>query len=155
VRLVNAMRWPSGDHATSPRPSGIVHNVRVSPGPATGRMCNVESPFFSPRLDVNARNLPSGDHSGLLSCGPAVIGAPSSQIRELVTFFLRSIDATTNAILEPSGDTTGAPADVRPSSSRSAISVWSTPRTYPELSAPNRREPPFRADTSPDATIGG
>jgi hypothetical protein len=97
VRLVKAIVRASGDQATSSRPSGIVHSVRTSPAPATGRTCSVESPCFSPRRDVNARNRPSGDQVGLASCGPAVTGASSIHTSVEVVFFARFVVATTKA----------------------------------------------------------
>ena len=105
VRLVKAIHRPSGDQVSSPRPSGIVQTVRTSPEAVIGTMCNVESPFFSPRREVKARNRPSGDQTGLASWSPAVSGASSSHTRDRVVFSSTSLVATTKATRAPSGDT--------------------------------------------------
>ena len=101
--------------------------VRTSPGPSIGSTCNVDSPSFSLRDDVNASVRPSGDHAGLVSCGPAVTGSgslsgPASQIRVVVVFSSSSIVATTKAMERPSGDTAGCPAADRRSRIRAQMS---------------------------------
>ncbi|CAB4765990.1 unannotated protein [freshwater metagenome] len=75
MRDVNAIFCPSGDQRTLPMPSGIVAIVRISPLEPIGMTCNVVSPFFSLRPEVNASHVPSGDQLGLPSrFSPAVSG---------------------------------------------------------------------------------
>ena len=114
VRLTKAIQRPSGLHDTSSMPSFIVAIVRVSPGASTGSTCSVASPFLTPRLDANANDRPSGLHAGAVSWSPFVTAlgadAPSvaaSQICERFLFFAMSTRTTSNATVDPSGDTAG------------------------------------------------
>ena len=93
-----------------------------------GITCSVASLSFSPRLDVKARNRPSGDQAGWASLGPAVIGpgAPSGPLSHtllVVVFSSRSIVATTKAMREPSGETAGPETQDRP---------WNRSRSWSE-----------------------
>src|SRR3954451_9788971 len=73
VELVNAIDFPSGDHAGSPAPFGRSVNANASP-PLIGRMhsCGGSGlPSFSFAL-TNSRNFPSGDQRGVASWLPLV-----------------------------------------------------------------------------------
>jgi len=115
---VNAIQRPSGLHDTSSTPSFMVAIVSVSPGDAIGSTCSVVSPDLAPRFEANANERPSGLHAGLLSWSPLVTArgpvdpsAAASQICENVLFFVMSTRLTTNATIEPSGDTAGPLAE--------------------------------------------
>ena len=92
----------------------MVATVTVSPGEAIGKRCSVFSAGFVPRFEAKASQRPSGLHAGLLSCSPLVTArggvdpsAAASQTCENVLFFVMSTRPTTNATVDPSGETAG------------------------------------------------
>src|SRR5215213_1167303 len=117
TRAENAMRVPSGDHASSPA-SSFRSVSRIGSPPSAGITYTC---FLSrSRLDAKASFVPSGDQRGVVSdLRPAVKrrgGAePSdgtSQIELLYAFSSRSIEDTVTATVLPSGETLGSPAHV-------------------------------------------
>ena len=99
-------RVPSGDQASSPKPSSRSASVTTSPGIDTGATWSVPLRFPSLSSDrrlVNARRRPSGAHTGPLSpCSPEVNwygaeepSAAASQIALRYLFASRSTRLTT------------------------------------------------------------
>src|SRR6185369_13101200 len=114
--LKNAIVLPSGDHFGPAAPFAILVNGHASP-PFVGRMkiCGGSGlPSFS--IDrVNARDFPSGDQRGELSCLPDVNArteppaVEATQMDVSYPVFLSSTVTRTNATCEPSGEICGSP----------------------------------------------
>ncbi len=111
------MRFESGDQAISSTLSFWSVSLRASP-PTAGITKRFIGVFSSPRLEANASQFPSGDQRGVVSLrspevncrGSADPSSGATQMAPRYSFASRSIEVTTNATREPSGEMRGSPA---------------------------------------------